>query len=293
MLPLDRRRALEKIVAMSERGWCPFARQHRGYGREGPFGYPAGKHDQNRPVVFVDHRMAGYKRTLDDDFWRHKNGVSVHFGIGRDGSVDQYTSIFDASWANGVGRPISRYDRSNPRLAMLETLGTWRAVTMHGYTTYALISESGVNVINTHSISIEHEDEGRDQPWTDAMIEATVRVKRWCLHELARAAMPMAVDEHMLVGHYQIDATDRASCPGRHWPRQRILEELVKGGKMPTAEYEELYRRDEEIKTVLALVNTKVEQLQNLMKLVIPLVAKDEPEENAKIKELLAALGGG
>lgn len=209
---------------MSDRGWCPFATQHRS--AEGPFGYPEGTRDQNRPLCFVDHRMGGYKRTLDDDQWRHANGVGVHFGIGRDGSIDQYTGIFDASWGNGVSGDKTRYDRSNAALAEIEALGTWVPVSYAGSKAWAL-TNNGVNTINTHTISTEHEDETKDQPWTDAMIDATIRVKRWCLEELDRYGMPMPVRDAKLAGHFQIDAVNRSGCPGDNWPRATILARLM------------------------------------------------------------------
>jgi N-acetyl-anhydromuramyl-L-alanine amidase AmpD len=171
--------------------------------------------------------MGGYKRTLDDDTWRHENWVGVHFGIGRDGSIDQYTNIFDASWGNGVSGDYRLFDRSNTRLRTLEAYGQWLPVTYAGTRAYALISGS-INVINSHCITIEHEDENnQSQPWTDAQIESSVRVKEWCLQELASAGMPMEEGDEMLVGHFQIDPINRAHCPGPAWPRARILEDLM------------------------------------------------------------------
>lgn len=227
------RRLLRTIEGkkMADRGWCPFARQHRGRG-EGPFGYPAGKRDQNRPLMFTDHRMGGSKSTLDNDAWRHENWVGVTFGVGRDGSLDQYTSIFDAHWGNGVGRPVSRYDRANPRLAHLETLGRWIVVNMGTYTTNALVSPQGVNIPNSHSISFEHEDKAIDQPWTLAMLETTIRAKKWCLEELEKFGLPMRFDANALTGHFQFDATDRAGCPGKHWPKAEIIAALTEEDDM-------------------------------------------------------------
>lgn len=224
---------------MSDQGWCPFARQHRGAGAEGPFGYPDGARNQNRAIVFVDHRMDGYKRTLDDDAWRHANGVSVHAGVGRDGSLDQYVSIFDAAWGNGVAGSISGYDRANPLLAAIEGMGDWIAVDYAGGRAYALVS-AGVNVINTHSISTEHEDEATDQPWTPAMIATSIAWKRWCIEEYARAGWKLDASVDALTGHFQIDAVNRASCPGSHWPKADILAGLSEGEPMTPQELERL-----------------------------------------------------
>ncbi len=204
-------------------GWCPFAVAHP----SGPFGYPVGTHGQNRPLFFVDHRMAGFKRTLDDDAWRASNGVGVHFGIGLDGAVSQYASIFDASWGNGVTGSVERYGRRNRHLTAIEALGAWRAVVSGGARAYALVDAAGVNVINAHSISIEHEDRGRaGVAWPQAMLAADIAVKAWCIEHLAAAGTPLTVDDDVLVGHCQIDPANRPDCPGATWPRREILEGL-------------------------------------------------------------------
>lgn len=215
-------------------GWCPFAAARP----TANFGYPKGTRRQNRPLLFVDHIMDGWKRVLDDPAWREPAGVGVHFGIGRDGSISQYASIFDASWGNGVAgaanandrRGIDRYDRSNRHLAALEARGEWQ----HTSSGWWLARDDGgrrVSVLNTASISIEHEGfpfdrDGFDATWPLAMIDATVALKRWCLAQLTELGTPLTVDAHLLVGHYQIDGVNRTNCPGPEWPRDRILEGL-------------------------------------------------------------------
>lgn len=203
---------------MSARGgWCPFAVRRP----TANFGYPQGKRGQNRPLFFVDHIMAGWKRTLDDPGWREPAGVGVHFGIGRDGSISQYTSIFDAHWGNGVAgaahagdrRGVERYDRSNRHLAALEREGEWVLGTdLRGNVFWWLRAASGGSLLNQRSISIEHEGFPYDRPaanfdatWPRAMVEASLRVKRWCVEELTGAGLPVRVDGDVLVGHFQID----------------------------------------------------------------------------------------
>ena len=56
------------------------------------------------------------------------------------------------------------------------------------------------------------------------MIEATIRIKRWCLKELERKGLPMTADDDLLIGHFQIDGVNRVNCPGPEWPRGRILK---------------------------------------------------------------------
>jgi hypothetical protein len=53
-----------------------------------------GKRDSNEPRFFVDHVIAGFKRTMDPPGWFPSvYGNSVHFAIGRDGSISQYVRI--------------------------------------------------------------------------------------------------------------------------------------------------------------------------------------------------------
>lgn len=224
------------------RGWCPFAERRP----TNNYGYPQGMTGQNQPLLFTDHTMGGWKRTLDNASWREPNGVGVHFGLGRDGSASQYTNIFDASWANGVAGSVAKFNpRKNPRLAQLEKTGTWKAVSYAGTTAFALVN-AGVNVLNTRCISFEHEDEGvLDRAWTPEMTSTSIRIKRWCLDELAAAGMPMEVDEWMLAGHFEIDGVHRVHCPGAGYPREEILEALMDA---PTkAEFGELYKYVERV----------------------------------------------
>jgi len=259
---------------MTDRGWCPFARQHRGLAA-GPFGYPAGAADQNRPVLFVDHRMGGYKRTLDNDVWRHETLTSVHAGIGRDGSLDQYVSIFDAAWGNGIAGAVERYDRGNARLALIEQQGTWIARPSYSPRAHSL-DAGGLNVLNCRTISTEHEDETRDQAWTPAMIATSIRWKQWCLEECDRYGVPIVRDVHMLAGHFQIDAVNRASCPGLNWPRALMLEELIGGGPMT----------DQERREFQALFKYTVESIGSLAGAVFDLAKQVYGDADPKTQDL-------
>lgn len=253
-------------------GWCPFAVRRE----TANFGYPQGVRGQNRPFIIVSHIMDGYKRTLDDPAWRETNGVGVHFGIGRDGSISQYTNVFDASWGNGIVGSLERYDRSNRRLAALEQEGVWRAVPGG----FALVRD-GVNVLNSRSISIEHEGFPGD-PWTPEMIEATVRVHAWCLREAMRSLGPPSPD--MLVGHYQIDAVNRSNCPSNAWPRSRIWEEMMS--------YVELTNDILEIKKLLYEQALRMNAFERLLDAVlVPLVSGDR-QRAEQVMKYLYALGG-
>lgn len=220
-------------------GVCPFAvwrpTQH--------FGYPRGTHGQlSEADCIVDHIMAGWKRTLDNPAWREPNGVGVHFGIGRDGSVSQYTNLFDASHGHGVSGSIAKYDRANRHLAAWERRpgARWVQVpyTDAGLEAYALIEPSSAdarysqNVPNCRAVSKEHEGFPFDRPdfdatWPAAMVQASRDVDEWIMEEFWRVRRwQMTADEEMKIGHFQIDGVHRANCPGPEWPKASILAGL-------------------------------------------------------------------
>ncbi len=198
------------------RGWCPFARHLP----RTTFGYPRGAAGQNRPRAFVVHVMSGYKRTMDEGDWMERTGVGVTAAVGKDGSLSQYTSIFDAHWGNGV---VNRPNLANAFVAEMRRLTVSVAPVAGGE---AWLDGRGANVFNAYSISLEHEGFS-GEPFTDAMVETAVRFLRWCNEELIREGYPpIPGDEGRVIGHCEIDGVNRAGCPGTGWPKARYLDAL-------------------------------------------------------------------
>lgn len=274
---------------MTDKGWCPFARQHRTSGGEGPFGYPADTRGQNKPMILVDHIMDGYKSTLDSDAWRHQNGVSVHAGVGRDGSLDQYVNIFDAAYGNGTTGRVSTYDRTNPILASFEQMGQWKYFASEGE--YGLIN-GFTNVINTHSISTEHEGFPQDV-WTPEMVATSMRWHKWCMDELAGAGVGIQYTPDVLIGHFQIDGVNRVNCPGPNWTKQLILKAI--GGRMYTDEQidAKIQKVNDAIGQSLALGvrnQTSVSDFSKLLKEIMKAAELPEDQENARLQQIDAYL---
>lgn len=223
-------------------GWCdlPQVVQHRGPPRmgpdgfrigEGPFGYPLGARDQNRPVVIVNHIMSGHKRTLDNYDWRYQEWVGVTFGLGLDGSASQYCAIWDAHWGNGIAGSVAKYDRTNPRLAALERRAGARWNPRPLYSRGAHSLDLGVfNLINASSIAKEHAG-FTGNTWPDAMWRTSIEIDRWCIAACRTRGTELGiVDLSMLAGHMQIDAVNRAQCPGTAWTAQREYAGITAGG---------------------------------------------------------------
>ena len=215
-------------------GICDFA----AWRPVGTFGYPGRTSGQNKPLFFVDHIMAGWKSTMDRPGWQDSAGISAHFGIGKDGSISQYVNIFDASYANGLTGTIGetnfgrdRYDRSNRHLAAVENTpgAQWNFRRLNGIPYWNLVDPvAGLSLLNARSITIEHEGLKPEEAWTDAMVEADILVKFWCLQELKREGYPeIALDDDAIAGHHQIDPVNRPNCPGAGRPKAQILARLI------------------------------------------------------------------
>jgi LysM repeat protein len=100
--------------------------------------------------------------------------------------------------------------------------------------------------VNTYSIGIEHEGCSIDprpaysvppeliyseqNPWPEAMVQASLAIKRWCF---ANVPTLEGASRDSIVGHYEVDATNRANDPATPadrsrgvWPVERFIREL-------------------------------------------------------------------
>lgn len=176
-------------------GECPFAEQIRGVTT-----YSKGFVDR---VGFCDHTAGGYYGTLRSASFWNGQGVSTHFGISQKGEICQMVNIFDTAYAQG---------RLGPEV-------TWKPyLTMHQQNP------------NGYLISTEHEDKQvTNYVWSQAMYEADLRLKQWCVEEVARVTgkdmLRFGLDS--LAGHHMFDGVNRKYCPGTGWPREQLYKDLT------------------------------------------------------------------
>lgn len=196
---------------MSDVGWCPFA--------ERILGVTSFSDQPLDPAGFCDHAAGGFLSTMRrPDFWNNA-GTSVHFAIGREGSIIQLVNLFKQAWAEGrdargqsVG-PTSPgvtwppFDGRNPNGLLISTEHE-DAETVNGQTHFITSSE-----------------------WTEAQYQADLRVKRWCVEEVKRVTgadlMRFGIDS--LAGHHMFDPVNRKECPGAYWRnegRNRLWDDL-------------------------------------------------------------------
>jgi N-acetyl-anhydromuramyl-L-alanine amidase AmpD len=154
-------------------------------------------------IAIVDHIMQGTMESTNGWFKSRRSEASTHFGVARDGRIWQWVEVENTAWANGV------MQNPDPSVAWL-----------------AECRNENINP-NTRTISIEHEGYS-GKPFTEEQYQATL----W-LHKYLCVTYNIAPDREQIVGHYQIQARDRAGCPGATFPWERLMNELTSAVNLP------------------------------------------------------------
>ncbi|MBI3732726.1 MAG: N-acetylmuramoyl-L-alanine amidase [Chloroflexi bacterium] len=176
-------------------GWCPFAVKRP----ITPENYAQGRNGQMVKAVVL-HIAAGPLTAVFPTFNNPSGASSAHFCIGKNGAIEQYVSINDTAFANGLrwlnGQWLTPFNKP--------VSPSWVGLT------------PPINP-NYYTVSIEHEGFPQDD-WTPAMYEANDRLLQW----IAARCNVTYVPHRTLIGHYEIDPLDRPNCPGPHVEYERI-----------------------------------------------------------------------
>lgn len=144
------------------------------------------------PPLIVLHTMAGSLPGTLAHFQNPASKVSSHYGVGRKGEIHQYVKETDGAWTNGrVMKPSSAqiiHRRGNP---------------------------------NQYTITIEFE--GKDRG--GAVDEPQYQAGLWLIQQIA-ARWNIPLTREFIIGHYEIDAVNKANCPGPFFPWERLMKEL-------------------------------------------------------------------
>ncbi len=133
--------------------------------------------------------------------------VSAHFCIAQDGTVEQYVSVDDTAFANGLSWQAERNQWLNPRGKIVTP--SWQY----------LIPQTNPN---SYTVSIEHEGWPQDK-WTDAMYMANHRLLLWLAEKFNLTITP----RRTLIGHNEIDPIDKPNCPGPNVEFERIAQDVT------------------------------------------------------------------
>lgn len=184
-----------------------------------------------RPVAIVDHIMQGYLNTMVEWARTGASRVIVHFGIGQSGRIVQMHPIFSPGIHAGA------FDHRSPYVSPTVKA---RSTSPNGYTIG--IEHEGCSVDPRPAYSVPPAFiYSRSNPWPDAMVQASIRVKAWCFEQATSLGEPSTLS---IIGHYETGDPTRVNDPAAAsdrgvWPRDRMIAALAKGA--PKGREEEGY----------------------------------------------------
>lgn len=158
------------------------------------FGCPRGTRGrgEHKVVAIVNHIMEDTLEGADARFNSEENGgVSVHFGVGKNGEIHQYVRLGDA--ANHTGTVME------PDWVLLLP---------------------DVNP-DLYTLGIAHEGyPGEEMP--PEQFEATLQLHRWLVEVFS-----LEVNQDTIIGHCRLNSVDRKNCPGPTFPWEELFRKLA------------------------------------------------------------------
>ncbi len=192
----------ETTGSKTQTGWCPFAKKRPII--EANFDYGRNGH-QVKAVVL--HIAAGAMSAVFPTFNNPGRPASAHFCVGKDGRIEQYVSIDDTAYGNGL-----RWQG-----------GKWFTPTGKAVNPPWLDIVPGANP-NLYTISIEHDGQPQDR-WTPEMHAANNRLLQWIGLQTG-----LKWEAHRtLIGHNELNPLDRPNCPGPNVEWERIVNDANAG----------------------------------------------------------------
>lgn len=169
----------------------------------------------HKPLIIVNHITAGSFQSVINTFNNLANDVSSTFLNGRDGRIRQFVDLKNRPKTNGFIR--------NPSSPIVKQIGPLNP--------------------NYYSISIENEGyagNGIDGDITEAQFYSLCWLHKWIQTEVIRVFnVRIPLNSTQVIGHFQIDSVQKASCPGPKFPWGRLYTELAIADSMDFDHYEE------------------------------------------------------
>ncbi len=158
------------------------------------------------PEAIVIHIAEGSFSAIGNWFRNPVSQVSAHYGVGKNGEIDQYVAESEMAWhAGNVYRP------------------TWHLL------------KAGVNP-NLYTIGIEHAGYANDS-WTDAMYQASANLVRQISQKYG-----IPLDRDHIIGHREIYA--RKSCPGYQVDLNKLITLAQNGNSSSLNNFYTIQRGD-------------------------------------------------
>jgi LysM repeat protein len=176
-----------------------------------------------KPIAIVDHIMVGFLRTMVAWASNGESKVIVHFGIDVNGRIVQFQPVHTPGrHASAINSPESKLVRE--RGQDKNTTGA------NGYTIGIEHEGTPAPLSSNDSASIRKVTWSKSNPWPDAMVRSSIKVKVWCFKNVDSLGEPSA---DTIIGHYAVDARNRPDDPALKsdrsvWPRDFMINEVRK-----------------------------------------------------------------
>ncbi|MBI4789947.1 MAG: N-acetylmuramoyl-L-alanine amidase [Chloroflexi bacterium] len=186
----------------TESGWCPFAIKRPVTENN----YDVGRSGHKVKAVVL-HIAAGPMTAVFPTFNNPQNLASAHFCVGKDGTIEQYVSMDDTAYGNGL--KFSNGQWFNARGVVVKP--TWQDL-------------QPPHNPNLYTVSVEHDGQPQNL-WTPEMYEANNRLLIWIGQQCGITYVP----HRTLVGHFEINSVDRPNCPGPNVNYEQICADANAG----------------------------------------------------------------
>lgn len=162
------------------------------------------------PEIIVDHISEGTMSSMISWFTSQDNKVSsAHFGVSKAGKIYQFVAIEDCAWANGLTSGIEN-------------------------ATAELVLKKGKSENpNWYSVSIEHEGVWAETKGilTPEQLKATKMLHKYIIEYVKdKYGHKIEPSRETIIGHSEIDKTQRPNCPGELFPFREIIDFLINEG---------------------------------------------------------------
>ncbi|CDG37301.1 N-acetylmuramyl-L-alanine amidase, negative regulator of AmpC, AmpD [Acetivibrio thermocellus BC1] len=163
--------------------------------------------NQRIPEIIVNHISEGSMSSMISWFTSPNNKVSsAHFGVSKTGKIYQFVAIEDCAWANGLTSGIEN-------------------------ATAELVLKKGESENpNWYSVSIEHEGVWSETKGalTPEQLEATKMLHLYIIEYVKeKYGHEIVPSRKTIIGHNEIDKSQRANCPGELFPYREIIDFLT------------------------------------------------------------------
>lgn len=158
------------------------------------------------PDMICCHQTSGSIRSCINWFTNPESKVSAHFAVAKDGTVYQFVPIEKMAWCNGT--------KTDPS-----------ASNYYGRSPNPLIRSRKTNA-NLYTVSIEFENNDTGI-LTELQYKAGLNLIQHIRNNVKKQfGVTIDADRLHIIGHCDCSPVNKAGCPGKDFPFDRLIEDL-------------------------------------------------------------------